>query len=95
MSWKSRFTRSRLTILCRLGILALAIAPAASPMIDIPIAGPGFCVYYSDNTFTEVVGTSSVGCCGEISSTGTTSAFRRCKRIGFCTDVLCPGDTPQ
>lgn len=67
------------------GVLAfVASAPSAEA-----IAGPGLCTYYSDATYTTVVGARGTGCCGAVISWGTTTPYRRCG-IVYCLDVICP-----
>lgn len=86
MSWRARVSRRRLTIL---GVLnALAILTGVGVMQAMaPV--PGVCVYYSDATYTEVVGTRGTGCCGQVFNSGIVTQFRRCERI-YCPDVPCP-----
>lgn len=73
----------------------LLVAVAATGLLTtgsasaLVIAGPGVCRYYSDATYTNVVGTRSVGCCGEITNSGTVTPYVRCQRV-FCPDVVCP-----
>lgn len=53
------------------------------------IAGPGICTYYSNSSYTTVVGARGTGCCGAVIHWGVTSAFKRCEVL-YCLDVLCP-----
>jgi hypothetical protein len=75
-------TRRRLLFAC----LLLIVAVSASAIV---IGGPGLCRYYSDNTYTTVVGTRSTGCCGGVTTTGTVTPYVRCERF-YCPDVICP-----
>lgn len=49
----------------------------------------GVCAYYSDATFTTVVGARGTGCCGSVINWGITTPYRRCEQI-YCPDVVCP-----
>ena len=90
MSWRARVSRKRMTLLG--GLIALAIligvgvmqamAPPAAPV-------PGVCVYYSDASYTEIVGRRGTACCGQVISSGVVTQFRRCERL-YCPDVVCP-----
>lgn len=73
-----------LTASAVLTVTVLVPAPTA-----LAIAGPGVCSYYSDATFTTVVGARGTACCGEVVNWGVTTAYRRC-HVVYCTDVLCP-----
>lgn len=81
----SSFVFVAAVLLAALGIAALAPGEADA------IAGPSVCSYYSNATYTQIVGGQSVGCCGEVSSWGQRTAYVRCQRV-YCTDVICPVD---
>lgn len=86
MSWRARVSRKRMTLLA--GLIALAILAGVSVMQAMaPVLG--VCIYYSDSTYTEVVGARGTGCCGRVINSGIVTEFRRCERI-YCPDVLCP-----
>jgi hypothetical protein len=53
------------------------------------VAGPNVCAYYSDATYTTVVGARGTGCCGAVINWGITTAFKKCERL-LCTDQICP-----
>jgi hypothetical protein len=88
MSFRIRLSRYRLSMVARLVALAiLAGAGMTQPTTAMPV--PGVCVYYSDDTFSEVVGARGTACCGEIINWGVTTKFKRCEQV-YCLDVLCP-----
>ena len=64
-------------------VAALATVPAHA------IALPGTTAYYSDATYTTIVGADTWGCCGQHSSWGTTSKYKKFYRL-YCLDVICP-----
>jgi len=72
-----------------LAIMAFALAADFRAEAAIGIAGPSTCTYYSNSSYTTPVGGTSTGCCGEKSSWGVTSPYRKCERL-YCTDVICP-----
>jgi hypothetical protein len=83
-------TRRRLFLACLLLVAVAAVGLIAEPNASaIGIAGPSFCRFYSDATYTTVVGTRSVGCCGGVTTTGTQTQFARCERL-YCPAVVCP-----
>jgi hypothetical protein len=72
------------------GLIALVILAGVTVMQAIaPAPVPGVCIYYSDATYTEVVGARGTGCCGHVINSGIVTPFRRCERI-YCPDVICP-----
>ena len=72
-------------VVCMLVVLAFALS------VDVQRAEAilGVCTYYSDATFTTVVGARGTGCCGEQVSWGIITSFRKC-HIVYCLDVICP-----
>jgi hypothetical protein len=81
---------SSLVFVAAVTLAALGILAFAPPVADA-IAGPSVCTYYSNATYTQIVGGQSVGCCGGVSSWGQRTAFVRCQRV-YCLDVICPVD---
>lgn len=76
-----------LTLALLIGVTAfaaVAFTPAPAEALCF-----GITVYYSDATFTEVVGARGTGCCGEVINWGDTSPYSRCERL-YCLDVICP-----
>ena len=53
------------------------------------IASPHVCSYYSDATFTTVVGARGTGCCNQPISWGITTSFKKCQTL-LCPHVICP-----
>lgn len=86
MSWRARVSRKQMTLLGLLIALAL-LAGVTVMQAMAPV--PGVCIYYSDSTYTQVVGSRGTGCCGRIISSGIVTEFRRCERL-YCPDVVCP-----
>ena len=67
-----------------------AVYMATLPKSDaIIVSGPGVWVYYSNGTYTTVVGARGTGCCGEVISWGVTTKWKKWERL-YCLDVLCP-----
>ncbi len=93
MVWRDVRSRT-VTSLSRLLLLTLVISGSAiAQTFPAPPPPPGVCVYFSDATFTTVVGRRVTGCCGAVlSSTGTTSPHALCRPdlSVNCTMVLCP-----
>jgi hypothetical protein len=82
------------TVRIAIALLALVVGVAAyvSAVPDagaIVIAGPNICAYYSNGSYTTVVGARGTGCCGSVINWGVTTSFKRCERI-YCTDQICP-----
>lgn len=78
----------------RLFVAALLTASAiiAVTVLTPPAAeaiGQGVCAYYSDSTYTTVVGARGTGCCGAVINWGVTTPYKRCDQI-YCPDVVCP-----
>jgi ABC-type enterobactin transport system permease subunit len=70
-------------------VLAAAFAPLLGPSAQAAVGGPHVCAYYSDATFTTVVGARGTGCCGETISWGITTPYKRCEAL-LCPAVVCP-----
>jgi hypothetical protein len=71
-----------------LAVLAFALA-ADIRHAEAAFGGPSVCSYYSDATFTTVVGARGTGCCGEPINWGITTPYKRCEVL-YCTQSLCP-----
>ncbi|HEX4965467.1 MAG TPA: DUF6289 family protein [Thermoanaerobaculia bacterium] len=95
MREKTTLFTARKIVLMTLLLAVVALALTASvPRAEALIAGPSVCGYYSDATFTTLVGARGTGCCGEVINWGITTAFKKCDRI-YCTEQLCPnGPSP-
>lgn len=82
--------RSMLNVKVAVAILVLAglaaIYVATTPTND---AGLGIWVYYSNASYTTVVGARGTACCGEVVNWGITTAYKKFEKI-YCTDGLCP-----
>ncbi|HEX4952979.1 MAG TPA: DUF6289 family protein [Thermoanaerobaculia bacterium] len=88
--FKATFRSPRRVALLLGIVLVLLAAVLVLPSREAEaIAGPGICVYYSDATFTQVVGARGTGCCEEPISWGVTTLYRRCEQL-LCPDVICP-----
>jgi len=71
-----------------LATVVVAVAAVATPPAQA-VSLPGVTTYYSDGTYTTVVGRETRGCCGEYSLTGTKTKWSRFQRFN-CLDVICP-----
>ncbi len=98
MSFNFPLSLTRIPMKARLAILAILLGTGAGLGVgqgqahaQAGTAVLGVCTYYSDNTFTHVIGARGTGCCGEVVNWGSVSQFRICERI-FCTDVICPNN---
>lgn len=79
-------------VLVAIAVVAVGVAifVASMPKTDaIVIAGPNVCAYYSDGTYTTVVGARGTGCCGSVINWGITTQWKKCQKI-YCTDQICP-----
>lgn len=80
-------------LLVALALLTATVGVAVTFLVPAPqaeaIAGPGVCTYYSNASFTTVVGARGTGCCGAVIHWGVVSAYKRCE-ILYCPDVVCP-----
>ncbi len=81
-------TRRRI-VLALLLLAAVAAVGLTAPRSVSAIGLPGYCQYYSDATYTTVVGSRSIGCCGQVTTTGTVTPYVRCQRV-YCPAVVCP-----
>ena len=68
-------------------IAALSLAVVAS-MPQPAEAANVDCYYYSDSTFTTLVGARGKDCCGNPIDWGVTSPYVRCEPVPVC--VWCP-----
>jgi hypothetical protein len=64
----------------------VAAAPATEAVV---IGGPSVCAYYSDASYSTVIGARGTGCRGEVIAWGDTSPYVLCQRL-YCLAVLCP-----
>lgn len=79
----------RLTLVAALLVGAAAFTVVAFAPADAEAACWGVTSYYSDATYTEVVGARGTGCCGEPVNWGIITPYSKCHRI-YCLDVICP-----
>lgn len=72
-------------------LLTVAVFVAVTPTNEAVVfpGGPGVTVYYSNASYTTVVGARGTGCCGEVINWGITTKWKRFERL-YCLDVLCP-----
>jgi uncharacterized membrane protein len=50
---------------------------------------PWVTYYYSDGTYSQVVGANGTGCCGVPVNWGQVTNYRKCPVL-YCTDIECP-----
>ncbi|MPY91011.1 MAG: hypothetical protein GEU99_24250 [Luteitalea sp.] len=80
----SRFHHARMRLMILGGLVALVmsvgsfVAQAAAP-------APKVCFYYSDDTFTELVGAHGTGCGGGVIDWGSISPYKVCALL-HCPD---------
>lgn len=85
----SKRTGPRLLLALLVAVIGLSIYVASTTEAEaVVIAGPSVCAYYSDATYTTVVGARGTGCCGQPISWGVTSPFVKCQRL-YCTTGNC------
>jgi len=71
-------------------VLAVGVFFATMPSSDaIIVAGPGVTTYYSNGSYTTVVGARGTGCCGSVINWGITTRWKKFQKI-YCPDVVCP-----
>jgi hypothetical protein len=66
--------------------VGVSVYVATLPKAD---AGLSVCAYYSNATYTTVVGARGIGCCGSVINWGVTTAYKKCQNI-YCTQQICP-----
>jgi len=77
-------------IILAAALVAAAVTPFLWPSAEaVVIGGPFVCAYYSDATFTTVVGARGTGCCGQPINWGITTPYKQCEEL-LCPDVQCP-----
>jgi uncharacterized protein DUF6289 len=81
-------TRKIVLMVFLLAVLAFALATDVRHA-EAAFIGLGVCSYYSDASFTTVVGARGTGCCGATINWGITTPYQRCERL-YCTDQVCP-----
>lgn len=69
-------------------VAALALTVAASAPRSAEAISNQNCTYFSDDTYTTVVGERGKDCCGASLDWGVTSAFSRCEPVPVC--IWCP-----
>jgi len=69
-------------------VIGVGIYTVSLPTADA-IGGPSVCAYYSNASYTTVVGARGTGCCGTIISWGITTKYKKCEVL-YCTQGLCP-----
>ena len=88
-SFHLRSMSLRLALVAALLVGAAAFTVVALAPADAEAACWGVTSYYSDATYTTVVGARGTGCCGEPINWGIITPYSKCQRI-YCLDVICP-----
>jgi len=88
-SFRLRSMSLRVALAAALLVGAIAFATVALAPADAEAACWGVTYYYSDATYTTVVGARGTGCCDEPVHWGVTSPYPKCQII-YCLDVVCP-----
>ncbi len=83
-----KFRRGMLLVVALFMVTGFVITLTSTPAAQA-VAGPGVRTYYSNATYTTVVGRETYGCCGEYSFWGTKTKWSKFERF-YCPDVLCP-----
>jgi hypothetical protein len=90
MTVRGLVSSKKLWLACAALAVVAAIGIATIPDSDaVVVVGPGVWAYYSNATYTTVVGARGTGCCGAPISWGVTTPYKRFHRI-YCLDVVCP-----
>lgn len=76
-------------VVLALAVAVLAVWTITSAPTEAAIVGPGVTVYYSNATYTTVVGAKGTGCCGSVINWGITTKWKKFEKI-YCPDVVCP-----
>jgi hypothetical protein len=69
-------------------LLAVALFVAFTPTNEA-VFGPGVTIYYSNSSYTTVVGARGTGCCGAVINWGIVTKWKKFEQI-YCTDQVCP-----
>jgi hypothetical protein len=76
-----------LTVVATIAVAAVLFVASAPPTEAIGL--PGTTTYYSNATYTVVVGRETNGCCGEYSFWGQKTKWKKFERF-YCPAVPCP-----
>lgn len=80
----------KLVLAALVAVCAVALYIATVPKADaVIVAGPGVWAYYSNATYTTVVGARGTGCCGSVINWGITTSFKKFEKI-YCLAIPCP-----
>lgn len=88
----NRFRSSPVAKTLVVGAIAFAAIVAVAALVSTPadaVSTPGITSYYKESTYKTLVGQETYGCCGEYSSWGQKTKYRKFERF-YCLDVLCP-----
>jgi uncharacterized protein DUF6289 len=77
---------------CTVAVFVLAVIAAVTFLPTSADAFAGVCSYYSDATYTTVVGARGTGCCGAVINWGVVTPYKRCQTL-LCPDVVCPQES--
>jgi hypothetical protein len=84
------FLKLELVLAALVIVTAAGVYLATTPQTDaVIVVGPGAWIYYSNGSYTTVVGARGNGCCGSVISWGITTQFKKFEKI-YCTDQICP-----
>ena len=87
MSRIRSFLTVRFLVAFMIVVIGGALYVASLPKSD---AGGGLvCAYYSNSSYTTVVGARGAGCCGSTINWGVITAYKKCQTL-VCTDQICP-----
>jgi hypothetical protein len=87
-------TEKRISPAARKLVLAVGLIAALSFAVSATAPRPAEavsnqdCYYYSDSTFTHLVGARGKDCCGNPIDWGVTSPYVRCEPVPVC--IWCP-----
>lgn len=83
---KRKFWLAAVGLLLAAGVFVATI-PTNEAVVFPP--GPGVTVYYSNASYTTVVGARGTGCCGTVINWGITTKFKKFEQIE-CPAIPCP-----
>lgn len=87
MSRIRAFLTSKIVIASLFVLIGGAIYIASLPKSDA--VGGQVCAYYSNASYTTVVGARGSGCCGSVINWGVITPYRKCQTL-YCTQQVCP-----
>jgi len=87
MSRIRSFMTAKVLVAALIVLVGAAVYVASLPKSDA--SGGLVCAYYSNSSYTTVVGARGNGCCGSVINWGIVTPYKKCQTM-YCTDQICP-----